>query len=816
MDELRLALRRLTKRPAATLVSVATLAVAIGAAAATWSLLSAVLLHPLPVRQPDRVFVAGQMTTMGSRAGLVYDGFVYPYLPALRASAAFERVAAEWGAPLQLLVKTPDGSVPLPKTLGFATWDLFDLLGIRVSLGRGFTTTDDRRGAPLVAILTDEYWRRTFDGQRDVVGRTLTIAGKAVTIVGILQPGVHGLDLSQPVDAYLPFHTIGDVGSPLINYFGDPSHANSPTWGTKLVVRLRDGDTAEQAASRAEAVNVPLPGARPAILLTPINADAIPATARAGMRQFTRLLGMTVGLLLIIGCGTVGMLLLIRTEARRDELAMCVALGASRRRLASGIVLEGAALSCGGASAAVPVAWWLYRGSTTFQLPGGIDIGHLDLGIDLRTVAACGAAAIFASLLMSLIAAAFGVSASVADALRSRSGATPRLTRRRTRAALVIGQVAVAVVLVSGAGLFARSLAAALGLNTSLDMSRLVTTYVNLSPYGYNLPRATEFFDDLRTRLTANPGITSVAYTFSQGGMLGKLVVNGTPRQFPTQVRFSAVDRNYFQTTGLRLTSGRDFTQSDGPGAPLVAIISTSFARELAGAGGESLGTHVRLPFSKAGKSPEVEVVGIVDDVVTRISELRPLDVYFPTPQRDPTLTRTVMVRTAAGASAAEREIMGAVKAIDPSVSPSEPRTLADDIGRQMSAQRFGALVLGALGSISLLLAILGTYVLSESMASMRMREMGIRAALGATRRQLGAIVVGETARLVGAGLLAGFGLASLGASTIRALLFQITPFDRTTLVSVAVLIFVLALAVSVRPALRAARVDLSGVLKEM
>jgi putative ABC transport system permease protein len=815
MDELRLANRRLTKRPGATVVSIVTLACAIGAAAATWSLLSAVLLRPLPVKDADRLVVAGTVNAAGpfTAAGTVRDGFIYPLFPVFRDSGIFERVAAEWSSPESLLTST-DG-LPVRTPIGFATFDFFDLLGLRIPVGRGFTSEDDRRGAAPVAILTDRYWKLTFDARPDAIGRTISINDKPVTIVGIAQPGFRGLDLSGPVDVYLPLHTIADVGSPMTNYFAESSHTSSPTAGTRIVARLRGDVGVAQTTLRLRALALPAEyrgGTPPIYALTPINLSAIPFNARAGMAQFARLLGATVALLLLIGCGTVGMLLLIRTEARREELAVCVALGASRARLARGIAIEGALLSSAGAVAAVPIAWWLFRGIGTFQLPGGIDIARLDLGIDARALAAAAGAALLASIAISLIAATFGVPASAAESLRSRGGATPRMTRRRTRAALVTAQVAVAMVLVAGAGLFARSLAAALNLNRGLDMGRVVTGTVDLRAYGYNVPRATAFFEDLRARLHANAAIKSAAYSIDKGGMGGKLAIDGVSRQFASAVWFTAVDEDYFPTVGIQLTSGRNFTMSDRPGAPLVTIVSQSFGRRLAD-GGNPIGRRVTMPV---GSPPDVmEVVGVVEDIVTRVSVLEPLDMYFPVRQTDPSLNRTIAVRAAGDGDAARREIMSAIKAADPAVAPSPLLTLEERIGRQMAAQRFGALVLGTLGAIAVLLTILGTYVLGESMAVMRMREMGIRAALGATRRQLGAIVVVETGRLVGLGLIVGLGIAWLGASTIRSFLFQIQPFDPLTLAGVAGSILTLALLVSLRPALRAARVDLGSVLKE-
>lgn len=817
MDELRLALRRITKRPGASLVSIVTLACAIGAAAATWSLLSAVLLRPLPVKDADRLVVAGTVMQSGRLAGMVLDGFVYPRFAAVRDSGIFEQVSAEWSSPPSFLTSTATGIPSVPASIGFVTFGYFDMLGVPIPLGRGFDGADDRRGASPVAILTDAYWRRTFDGRADAIGRTITVQGKTVTIIGVAAPGFRGLSLSRPMDFYLPFHTIADIDPGSMNYFADPGHSSSPTAGTKIVARLLPGASVEQGLARLSGLLASDSGAgpKPVYRLTPINLSAIPFSARAGMSQFARLLASTVALLLLIGGGTVGMLLLIRTEARREELALCVALGASRGRLARGIVIEGALLAAAGALLGVPVSWWLFRGSGAFQLPGGITIERLALGVDAGVVAAAGVGALLAVVLISLIAATFGFTASAAESLRSRGGATPRMVRRRTRAALVTAQVAVAMVLVAGAGLFARSLVSALSLNGGLGMDRVITAVIGLRPHGYTMPRATAFFDDLQARLRSNAAVESVAFSAFQGGMGGKLGVDGMMRQFATDVWFTAVDERYFRTLGVRVTAGRDFSDADRMGAPLVAIVSESFARQLA-EGGNPLGRRVTMPHSRAGQPPDVvEVVGVVDDVVTRVSVLQPLDMYLPMRQSDPTLARTLAVRTRGEADAARREIVGAIKGVDPAVAPGSLLTLEEQIGRQMAAQRFGAVVLGTLGAIAVLLTILGTYVLAESMAMTRMREMGIRAALGATRAQLGAIVMAETGRLVGLGLVVGLGLAWLGANTIRAFLFQVQPFDPLTLAGVAGTILTLALIVSVRPALRAARVDLGTVLKD-
>ena len=799
MDEIRLAWRRLRHRPAAGVISVLTLACAIGAAAATWSLLSATLIRPLPVKDADRLVVAGRRET-GLFAGRLSEGFIYTDFPKMRDSGTFEAVAAEWSTAEVLGTRTGAGTAPVSTRVGFATFNYFDLLGIPVRLGRGFQPTDDRRGAAPVAILTNDYCRREFDGCSDALGRTLTVAGKTATIVGVAGPGFQGTSLSSTIDFYLPFHTIADVGSPWMNYLADPSHQMSPTAGTKIIARLRPG-------SRLRTID--------GVELTPIQEAAVPAISRVSVTQFARLLAATVALLLLIGCCTVGMLLLVRTEARRDEFSLCSALGASRVRLAAGIAIEGVLLSCAGGALALPVASWLFTGAQTFQLPGGLAIARLGLGVDLAAVAAASIGALGAGVIVSIIAGAFGFSADSADSLRSRAGATPRLRRRASRSTLVAAQVAVALVLAAGATLFARSLAAALDLNTGLDMNRIISSSLSLGSYGYDNARANQFFEALGARLRGNPFVASFGYAVQDSGMMGPMVVDGQSHQFASQVRFTAVDSDYLRAMGLHLVAGRDFTPSDRQGAPLVTIVSESLARQLAHDGG-ALGRRIAMPFSRPPQGPDVmQVVGVVSDVITNVSELEPVTMYFPLAQTETGTSRAFIVRAAKDTDSARREILTAIKDIDGAVLPASLPTLADRIAMQMGVQRFGAAVLGSLGAIAVLLTILGSYVLAESMAVLRMREMGIRAALGATRRQLGAIVLAETGRLVGVGLVAGFVLAWVGAGTIRAFLFQVRPLDPSTLVGVAGAILVFATLVSLRPAIRAAHVDLAQVLKE-
>jgi putative ABC transport system permease protein len=706
---------------------------------------------------------------------------------------------------------------PEARTVFFASHDYFDTLGVRPELGREFGEADDTREAPLVAVLSHRFWRTAFAADPRVLGREIRVADRTAIVVGVAPRRFRGLNLTVAPDLYLPLHTAEQI-NPESNPFAEPlksrPNLSSPTSWLTFVGRLPAGGSQARAADqlRARMPEMAARGVDPVFMN--VVAAAVPTSSRAAIVQFTRLLAITVGLLLLIGCLSVGMLVLLGTESRRDELALCLALGASKLRLTRGIVLEGALLSIAGALLAPLVVLLMFGGLSRFQLPGRLGVDLLELSIDGGVLLAAASGAIVASLSIAVFAGAFGVSADLADVLRSRAGATPRTARRRTRAMLVGAQVAIAFVLLAGAGLFARSLAAALELNPGFPTSRLVRGFLPLNEHGYTPPHAGAFFDELRSRLQQHPAVESVAYEIPFGGMTpsGELYVNDVPRRFPSLVSYVYIDDRYFSTIGQRVLHGRDFSPADHAQSPPVTIVSTSFARLLA-PGGNAPGMTVRQSGTR------VEVVGVVPDVITIVTTLEPLVIYRPIAQLNPQVPvaarRRVLLRVAGDPSSVIRDAIHTLKQMDPAITAPAFSTIDEQLTNQLAPQQFGAAVMGALGVIAAILTLLGTYVLAESMTVIRRREMGIRAALGATRRQLGSGVLRESAVLVGAGLVTGLGLAWLGASTIRSFLFQVQPLDLATLATVALMILVLALAVSLRPAIQATRVDLAALLKD-
>lgn len=805
MDDVRYAARRLAKQPLASAVSVATLACAIGAAAATWSLVSAVLLHPLQVPEPERlVHIAVRYdTSRGPRTSL---GLTYPAMTVVRDTGIMPVAASgSIGSRTPLLVQAAGAA--RERGIIFASHNYLDVLGLRPSIGRFFTEAEDRRGGPLVAVLSHRFWRDEFQSDPAVIGRAIKVRDQRVVIVGVNPKGFRGLTVRGAPSLFMPLHAIDQIHA-WEGLFGD----RPPVHWVDIVGRLPEGVTRAQVDARVKGVRIDPKGERALVLIDATSA-ALAESSRMEVRQFSTLLGSTVALLVAIGSLTVGMLLVMRTDARAGELAMCLALGASRARLAAGIAVEGVLLGACGAALALPVSLMLFAGLRAFELPGSISVDRLELSLDNRVLAGTAAAALVSVLLMGAVASLFGLRRSPGDLLRSHTGVTPRLTRRRSRSLLVAAQVAVTLVLVTGAGLFARSVTRALSLNPDIDTSRLLRSELDLDGYGYDEHRTAAFVDELRRRLAHHPAVASLGLYQTPYGHSGTVNVDGEPRELPGMMYYTGIDGGYLSTTGLPVSSGRNFTPDDRAGAPAVAIVSASLARVIAGSG-SPIGRRIEPGLDIPGS---LEIVGVVPDLVTSVTWLEPLLVYQPIAQQVVPRQHgyTLVVRATGDTAAAADAVTTAMRGLDAGIHPNALTTIDAGFLEQMAPQRFGMTVMGTLGAIALFLSLLGMYVLAESMAGTRRREIGIRAALGATGHQLRALLLTDTLRLVGVGLAIGFVLSWLGAGMIRAFLFQIEPFDPLVTASAAAAIVTLSLAVSLRPILAAGRIDLARVLRE-
>lgn len=812
LPELRLAVRRLRRQPGATVASIVTLATASAAALATWVLIDAVLLTPVQAINPDSLLVVRERSVMrDGTPGELSSQMVFSQLAPIRASNAFDAVAAighHWA-----LIGDP--ARPVQSAVAFVTPNLFDVLGVRITHGRGFSSDDDKVGAPVLAVLAHRYWQTEFQADLNVVGKTIRTGNQTATIIGVAPVGFRGLNVGDAPALFLPAQTVYEVVDRNMDYLDIGIPGTSAMSFFSVVGRLPEGRTREQAAAALSAPVTLRTGWRVTFELQSLADAALPDATRPNMLRFTRLLAVTVGLLLLIGSLTVGLLVLIRSESRREELAMCLALGATKWRLVRGVLAESVLLSIAGLALAVPLTFTLLGAARTFELPGRISVDLLNLTVDARVLFIGVLLAFLSTTLIGLVAGFVGVGGSVADVLRARSGATAPLSRRRTRQALVVTQVAVTTVLLIGTGLFVRSVTTALRLNAAYASDEVLTASLSLNGRGYVPENTGQFFDEIRDRLALHPAVVSLGYRDSSGGMGGgsKVTFNGEPREIPSSLSYDHVDDRYFSTIGLGILSGRDFSSADTSSSDLVGIVSASLGRFIAN-GGDPIGMTVGS--NRPGRPAAlVRIVGVVPDLVTNVNVLEPLVLYYAMQQRPPSMRRVLHVRTRAAAGIVATELRRILEQIDPRVTIPPPVTLADAVARQMAPQRFGAAVLGALATVALILTLLGTYVIAETMAKARERELGVRAALGATAGHLGGLVLKETAWLIGLGLAGGLALTWLASSTVEALLYRTEPFDIPAIAVATLAILALALLVSARPALRATRIDIANLLRE-
>jgi predicted permease len=794
--------------PLRTLGSVGTLAVAIAVATVTWTLVSATLINPLPVPGIGR-WVVVQSEEDGGR---VNREFFYPAFTHVRDAGVFERTLGAW-VPLEPMVLTLDGTSRRVR-VGFVSGDFLTSLGIPLQIGRPLTAGDDRPGAQPAAVASDRFWRTGMGASRGVLGRILRLGRGQAAIVGVTGEGFRGLDLTDAPDIYLPLSVIADFGSPATNYFAFPGHSAAPTAGVRILGRLHDGDGAAQASTRlaASAASSQWLGST-TISVAPLASVALKGNARSGVLVFSRMLTVTVALLLLLGCAAIGLGSLMAVEARRTELATCLALGASLWALLRGLALEAAAITGAAAIGALPIAYALLRALRAYSLPGGVRIDLLGVNLDAQAMSACLAVG---TLTFVALTGLTGVHAyirlqSIATLVSGTRGAGAH--RARSFTALLAAQVAVALLLLSGARLFVRSLQAALELNASLPSAAVLRGELNLAAYGYSTPRASEFFERWQALMKQSPAIAVAGYAVDDGGMgtRGRLIVDGQPRRLPDIVRFKAVSPDYFAAMGLNVTNGRGPDGRDTASGPPVAIASASLARAL-DAGGNVVGHAIAIPGR--GAAGRLIIIGVVPDVIDDVDSLRPLALYMPMGQRPPTPYRSVILRAAGEVDAARLAALDAARALDRAVAVPALPTLREDIEHQMEPQRMGSALLGVLGTVAVLLTIVSTYVLATAGAVARTSEVGIRLALGAPRRHVVGVLLRGALRPLVVGLAIGLTLVWSGAGALRALLFQVEPTDLWTLIEVVALLTVITVAASLAPAVSASRIDVACALR--
>ncbi len=813
-QDLRYALRGLRQRPGFTLVAVLTLALGIGANTAIFSVVNGVLLRALPYDQPERLAMI-----WGHRSQQPQAELSVPELYDLRErTRAFAGVAAFADGNINL---TGSGA-PERIRAGYFTANAPGLLGVTPVLGRGFTAEEDSPGGPAAVLLSDGLWRRRFGADPGVIGRVLTLDEAPTTVVGVMPPGFQ-----------LPSHYAGaprEMWAPLQL---DPAINRSERgWHfLEAIGRLRDGVTLEAASAETSTLMRGMLAAYPTEYTPEFDgsATAVSQEVVGDVRPALLVLLGAVALLLLMACANVAGLLLARSEARQREIALRTALGAGRSRLVRQLLTESLLLAVAGGLVGLLLAVWGVQG---LLLAAPASVPRLDtVGIDVRVLGYTLAVTVITGILFGLAPAVHALRGDLTGALTDggRAGTSGR-RRQRVRQALVMGQVAVALVLVTGAGLLVQSFIRLRQVDPGFVPARLLTARVELSPvrYGANDVKR-RFYETLLERLQAMPGVRAAA-TARALPMTGKLeigdwsfVLEGQASSPPLPTDYHPADwqvvsPGYFATMGIPVQQGRDFAAADRLGAPGAIIVNRTLARQVWPAG-DALGRRVLLG---GGGTDSVwrTVVGVVGDVRHRGLTASPRPemflpyAQFPAGTGNTPLAMHVVLRTQGDPAALATALGAAVSALDPDVPLSSVQTMESAMGSWAAERRLVMLLVSGFALVALVLGSVGIYGVMAHLVAQREREIGVRMALGALPGQILGLVVSQSAWLVGAGIAAGT-LGALAVTRLLAsLLFQVRPTDPLTFVGTALVLVLAAAGATLLPALRAVRTDPAHALR--
>ena len=791
MNDLRYALRTLAKSPGFTLVAVATLALAIGANSAVFTVVNSVLLQPLPFRDPGRLYAVSYLPTnlpMELPPGLD-DRF---YLEYRRHDLRFERVS---GYQRQELTLSGVGDASrLPGARADAAF--FDVLGVHPTLGRAFTPEENVAGSDRVVILSDRLWHARFNADRSVLGTTITLDGIPRTVIGIMP---RGFTFPAGSQLWTPLALRLDPG----NSFMFP-----------VVGRLRAGATPAQAKSELETIARAMPqdpraaGQTPAAAVIPLK-ETVTGKVRTSLLVF----GGAVLFVLLIACANVANLQLIRTATRRHEMAVRVALGANRGRIARQLLTESVLIALLGGAAGILVAFVgvpaLLALAPAGRIPriDEVDVNGWVLGFTLAV-----------SLVTGVL---FGVVPAQSGARREPSEALGQGTRlvggphRRLRAALVAAEIALALVLLTGAGLMIKSFILMRSLDTGYDARRVVTMAVDLPSIAYsNATRIQAFHSALLERLARIPGVDAVGAVsyrpMGDMGIMGDFQVEGpSPLPHGYSVDKPTVSPGYFKALGIRVLAGRDFTAADRAGAPGVVVISESVARRV-WPGQEAVGKRISM-LDRPGPNDWLTVIGVVADVVQDARLSRHSTLYLPYLQT--TLPffinhMTFVVRQGPSSGSVAPAMRAALRDVDPAVPAQALQTMDASMLATIAEPVFQMRLLASFALLALLLAALGTYGVLAYDVSERTRETGLRMALGAARTDVLRLIPADAALLFAVcGAIGVVGAVAL-TRLLRTLLFEVAPIDPATFVVAPVVLGIVALLAAAIPARRATRVD--------
>jgi predicted permease len=797
VQDLRYGVRMLRKSPGFTLVAVLTLALGIGANTAIFSVVYAALLRPLPYGHPNRLLVVGEGRRQFDINAVEAS---YPdFLDWRRQTRTFSSLAGYVQSEALLSGKGGAQIVRVTRV----TANFFSTLEVHPRLGRDFATEADKPGAPRVALLSYGYWKTHFGGNSDVLGKTLALDGISFTIIGVLPQNFEFAPASAPL--WLPMQPRGEIAT-----------RRNLRW-LNVIGRMAPGVTPRQARTEMDQINDRLRAAYPADNGAVVIAMAPLKERIVGRVQplLVALLG-AVGFVLLIACANVGGLLIARSAGRRREFAIRAALGAGRRTLIRQLLLESLLLA--GAGGALGLAW---AQSGVEMLVGAIPAGQLrsmpylesarlnPAVLGFLLVVSVGTAVLF-GLIPALQISRANPNAELKEEVRSTTA-----TRRagRLRDALVVGEIALSLALLVGAGLMLRSMKALVDKSPGFTAHHLLTFEIDLPDRQYpDDASALRFERQFTHRLRNLPGVQDAATT-SLLPVTGarntiRFVVEGqtTATGQENECMIRVVSPNYFRTMRIPLISGRSFTEQDDAKVPRRVIVSRGFVKNYLGEG-RAVGRRVRFTFSP--RNPYQEIVGVVGDVSASLDSGDSAVIYVPFLQAPDSYSEYV-VRTRTDAASLVGAVRSTLGEIDSGVPLIEPQTMEEIIADSPAVflRRYPSMLIGSFAALAVLLAAVGLYGLLAYSVAQQTHEIGIRLALGAEPGDLVRMVVGHGAKLALLGV--GLGIAAALALTrlLGSLLYGVSAVDPPTFAAAAVLLAVVALVACYIPARRATRID--------
>ena len=806
LQDVRYGARRLARSPGFTLIAVLTLALGIGANSAIFSVVNAVLLRSLPYAEPDRLVRLFNVRDESDQFPVAPPN----YFDFREQRQLFSGVAAYDQRSNFTLTGVGE---PQRVTGAEISAELFDVLGVRPVLGRGLRPGENEPGAGDVVVLSHGAWQQYFGGDPGVIGRTISLDGATRTVVGVMPAG-----FDFPEEARL--------WTPLVYDGGFRDDSNRGSHYLSVVARLQPDVTTERAAEEMETL-----GDR---IATEYGGPATNSSATAmgfqevlvgDIRPALLVLLGAVGLVLLIACANVANLMLARAATREGELAVRAALGAGRRRLLRQLLTESVLLALLGGAAGLLIAFWGTAALVGLR-PEGIPRIE-DVTVDPTVIAFTAGLSLLTGLVFGLVPAIQLARADLTASLREGArGALSGRRGNRVRAGLVVAEMAVAVILLAGAGLLIRSFQNLTEVDPGFRPEGVVATRLSLPPSSYaDDARAVQLFDGLLERLRALPGVTSAGAVsiLPMAGGDAALGIYRTDRPTPTAgvdmpiAKLRVASPDYFGTLGIPLLRGRDFAAGDRAGASRVVVL-TEQAAERIFPGEEAIGKQVSLTFTVANETDAYtgEVVGIVGSVrqTGLDDELEP-EAYVAMAQVAPR-GMEVTVRTSGDPAALAGGVRDAVRELDPELPVSEIRTVAQVVSESVSQPRFYMLLLTVFASVALVLAAVGIFGVISYTVAQRTREIGVRMALGAEPGQILRMTVGRALLLGGGGVVLGL-VAALGGTRLLAgfgFLFQVGSTDPLTYASVAAILLGVAALASYLPARRATRVDPMAALR--